>query len=1115
MTRISSRYPETMRSIFHCRKTGTVLLSLLVLFSFVLSGTPAFHAEEEPEAFSNNAWEVVQDMTVGWNLGNDLDCYDDLAFGSSPGLEAETLWGNPAATEKLLKTVKDAGFNTVRLPVTWYNHMDPETYEIDPVWMERVTEVTDQILAQGMYCILNVHHDTGVNGWLTASEANLEEKEKIFTAIWNQICEQFGDYGDHLIFEGYNEILNDEKVWDTPDEASFKVANELNQLFVDLVRASGKQNEKRILYVKTYCSSSHEQSLNSFVMPKDPADPNGTDGRIIVGVHIYRPFDFTHEDYPEVTSWNSYEMDLAMEHIHDRFIAKGIPVVVGEFGCADKNNDEQRITWANYFMREANEYDLKACWWDEGNRYKLFNRYTGSAAEPELLAAIMEGSRGEVYEPGNSAGRTAYELKEDLSLFLSRAMRQDSIRMWGPAAACVLVLLVLAYLGSYLYEKIRKAKWPTYDDLYDEKPPLAYGIWSRFFIVAASFFTLLYLIWRIVWSVPLQYGVFAIAANVILLILEIIGFVESQIHYMNILGTRDHPLPKIADEEYPDVDLFIATYNEPTDLLRLTINGCKHLKYPDPAKVHIWVCDDKRRPQMRQLAEEMGVGYFDRPDNQGAKAGNLNHAMGLTHSPYVVTLDADMIVRSDFLLKTIPYFIDAEKKAKEKGKEHIRLGFIQTPQCFYDPDVFQHALYSEQRAPNEQNFFYQAIEPARTSTNSVIYGGSNTILSRKAIEEIGGFYTGSITEDFATGMLIESAGYVSLSLPEPLASGRTPHTYREHIQQRTRWGRGVIVTAKKLKLMTRKGLSPQQRMSYWGSVAYWYSPIKVLVYSLSPLLFAVFGVVVFRCTLADLLIYWLPSFIMSDLCLWAMSHRVISLKWSGIYETCVMPHMLIPILQESLGISLTKFIVTNKNAEDSERKRDVRAMVPFLILIALTLFGIIRTLIGVKVVTFVNTLIILFWLVRNLYFYLMALFLIDGRDSDGEPVNVIDAELVSLKSAKSQKVYDGVTSRMNMHCMKIYLDEGGLRIGESVSVSIIGSTAQAELSGVVIGCRHLRHGNGTMFTVEIIDYLQDELEYMQILFDRIPSLPQQLTFRDFGVVYHLWHNIAVRLSRSE
>ena len=138
---------------------------------------------------------------------------------------------------------------------------------------------------------------------------------------------------------------------------------------------------------------------------------------------------------------------------------------------------------------------------------------------------------------------------------------------------------------------------------------------------------------------------------------------------------------------------------------------------------------------MRALAKRMGVGYFDRPNNEGAKAGNLNHALSLTSAPYIVTLDADMIVKSDFLLKTIPYFVDVEKRNSELPEDQqVHLGLLQTPQAFYDPDVFQHALYSETRTTNEQDYFYRTIEVARTGSNSVIYGGSNTIISREALE---------------------------------------------------------------------------------------------------------------------------------------------------------------------------------------------------------------------------------------------------------------------------------------------------------------------------------------------------------------------------------------------
>ena len=279
-----------------------------------------------------------------------------------------------------------------------------------------------------------------------------------------------------------------------------------------------------------------------------------------------------------------------------------------------------------------------------------------------------------------------------------------------------------------------------------------------------------------------------------------------------------------------------------------------------------------------------------------------------------------MIPQRKFLLKTIPYFVDAERINASLPKERRRaLGFVQTPQSFYTPDVFQHNLYAERVVPNEQDYFYDVIEVAKTSTNSVIYGGSNTILSRKALEDIGGFYTKSITEDFATGMLIESAGYVSLGLSEPLASGVAPSTFQEHVQQRTRWGRGVIATAKQLKFLRNRKLDVSQKMSYLNSVLYWFSPIKNLIYLISPLMFAVFCIPIFKCTLVDLALFWLPMHILQILALRVTSQGKISAQWSGIYETSVMPFLLMPVVKEVFGITLSKFKVTKKEKASVRR----------------------------------------------------------------------------------------------------------------------------------------------------------------------------------------------------
>ena len=295
------------------------------------------------------------------------------------------------------------------------------------------------------------------------------------------------------------------------------------------------------------------------------------------------------------------------------------------------------------------------------------------------------------------------------------------------------------------------------------------------------FFTIMYLIWRIFFTIPFGYGMVSIVAGIGLLVVEVLGMVEAFIHFANMYTVEDYPFPKdVPLDQFPDVDVFVSTYSEEVELLYKTLRGCTRMKYPDPKKVHIYLCDDGHREEMRALAVRLGVNYLDREDHEGAKAGNLNNALAHSHSPYVVTFDADMIPRSNFLMKTIPYFVDAELRNRgRKEEDRIKLGFLQSPQSFYNLDLFQFNLYSESRIPNEQDYFYKDIQVARTKTNSVIYGGSNTVISREALESIGGFFTGAITEDFATGILIEKKQYVSLGTAEPLASGLSPQDLKD------------------------------------------------------------------------------------------------------------------------------------------------------------------------------------------------------------------------------------------------------------------------------------------------------------------------------------------------
>ncbi|MCH5139103.1 glycosyltransferase, partial [Clostridiaceae bacterium UIB06] len=269
-------------------------------------------------------------------------------------------------------------------------------------------------------------------------------------------------------------------------------------------------------------------------------------------------------------------------------------------------------------------------------------------------------------------------------------------------------------------------------------------------IVLAIFFVsyVIYLYWRAVYTIPFTLGYVSIIAGILLFIAEFVGFIEAAIFYITLWNINTPTTPSIETKDFPDIDVFIATYNEPKELLYKTIVGCKNMKYPDKNRVHIYICDDGNRNEIRELCKEMSVGYITRTDNTHAKAGNLNNALRKTNSPYIVTFDADMIPMHDFLMKTIPFFLTEES-----------IGFVQVPQNFYNPDPFQYNLFLENNIPNEQNLFSRLIQAGKSRFNAIIYAGSNTVISRQALEDIGGLALGTITEDFATGMLIQSKGY--------------------------------------------------------------------------------------------------------------------------------------------------------------------------------------------------------------------------------------------------------------------------------------------------------------------------------------------------------------------
>ena len=499
-------------------------------------------------------------------------------------------------------------------------------------------------------------------------------------------------------------------------------------------------------------------------------------------------------------------------------------------------------------------------------------------------------------------------------------------------------------------------------------------------IILTIISNIIYILWRIFFTIPKGYGKTSLIAAIILLVVEIIGMMEMFVHYYGMSNIEYHERPIINEELYPDIDVLVSSYNEPVELVQKTINGCIHMQYPNKNKVHIYVCDDGNRDEMRLMAEKMGVNYISRVERTGAKAGNLNNALNNTTSPLIATFDADMIPMHDFLMATVPYFLKNEQaKSNGEKEEYEKIGFVQTPQSFYNPDLFQFNLYSESRIPNEQDYFYRDVQVARNKTNSVIYGGSNTVLSREALNEVGGFYTNSITEDFATGILIQSKGYRCYATPEVYASGLSPSDLKSLIKQRERWARGCIQTGRRLNILFRKGLGFWQKISYISSITYWYASIKQFVYIMAPILFSVFNIIVVKCTLLEVLIFWLPMYLLSNASLKTFSKNIRNTRWTNIYETALFQPLMIAVILETFGISKNKFLVTKKDKAEENKTYKILQVLPYCIYIALSLIGVNKMIVSIFKMNSMTYSVVLFWLIKNLFNLVMATIFIAGR----------------------------------------------------------------------------------------------------------------------------------------
>ena len=466
--------------------------------------------------------------------------------------------------------------------------------------------------------------------------------------------------------------------------------------------------------------------------------------------------------------------------------------------------------------------------------------------------------------------------------------------------------------------------------------------WSRALVVGILLtLTLRYVVWRSLSTLnladPLN-GTFSLG----LFFMEMLAIASGTIQLFLMLGVKDRLREA---QEYteavkqgnftPSVDILIPTYNEPAFILRRTIIGCQALDYADKK---VYLLDDTRRPEIKQLAQELGCHYITRPDNRYAKAGNLNHAIKKTSGELIVVFDADFIPTKNFLTRTVGFF------------QNKKIALVQTPQSFYNTDPIAKNLGLEDVLTPEEEIFYRQIQPLKDGAGSVVCSGTSFIVRRSALQEVGCFVTESLSEDYFTGIRLSASGYELVYLDEKLSAGLAAESISAHIDQRLRWARGTLqaffIDSNPL---TIPGLQLRQRLSNLEGLLSWFTSIPRLFFLLIPLAYSFLGVVPILVSLQEIVYLFLPYYLVQLTVFSWLNLRSRSAILSDIYSLVQCVPLAVTVVRVILSPFHRGFKVTPKGISRNRFYFNWILALPLIILLIATVvsfwmnLGIVNT----------------------------------------------------------------------------------------------------------------------------------------------------------------------------
>ncbi|MEO4045959.1 UDP-forming cellulose synthase catalytic subunit [Pseudomonas sp. CAU 1711] len=561
-------------------------------------------------------------------------------------------------------------------------------------------------------------------------------------------------------------------------------------------------------------------------------------------------------------------------------------------------------------------------------------------------------------------------------------------------------------------------------------------------IVMSVIASLRYMYWRLTSSLGFEslldmlFGYGLVLAELYALLVLLLGYLQTAWP----LQRKPYPLP--ADQRlWPSVDVYIPTYNEPLDIIKLTAFAAQAIDWPKD-KLNVYVLDDGRRDEFREFCAAAGIGYIVRPDNFHAKAGNLNHALKLTGGDYIAIFDADHVPTRSFLQVGMGWFLKDPK-----------LAMLQTPHFFFSPDPFEKNLETFRSVPNEGELFYGLVQDGNDLWNATFFCGSCAIIKRGPLEEVGGIAVETVTEDAHTALKLNRLGYNTAYLALPQAAGLATESLSGHIGQRIRWARGMAQIFRTDNPLLGKGLKLGQRLCYLNAMLHFFYGLPRLVFLTAPLAYLFFGAQIFQAEALLIMAYALPHILIASVTNSTIQGRFRHSFWNEVYESVLAWYIMRPVLLAMVNPKLGKFNVTAKGGVIDKSYFDWKMARPYIVVLLLNLLGVLVGLfkLGFDAEASASTLLInLTWTLYNIVISAASVAVAaEARQIRGEPR--VYAELPATLGLADGKTVVCRTKDFSQSGVGLELPEGAVVArGERVLVSLFRDREESVFPATVV-----------------------------------------------------------------